>query len=445
MILKVPAKKAFNSALSAGIGLTGFSMITSAFIPTIVPTVQRMVDTTGVKLPVLDIGWQNTAVVAYSTKVGMIFIGIALVIQTVLFLIKWTDIFMPGDLWNNYSFMVWGSIIYLVTNSMPLAIGCMIVSNLYILLFSEVLEKRWSTYYNYPNCAMTAPHHLGAVPYAIAMDWVLNKLGANKINLQPDAIKKKIGFLGEPITLGLILGLMLGIIGNFSRIGTLAAWGEIVTVGISTAAVMALFPKVAGIFASAFTSITEASKKGIKKGAKSRVWYLSVNDAAGYGEPATLITGILLIPIMVVMAVILPGNTTLPMVDLIALPFMIEVIICISGGNVFKGLISGTIWFSIGLYMCSYTAASFTQVASQVGVAIPAAAMMITSFGILNNATMGLLFVAFLSKNPIIIGAVIILYFVLYFYVKKNKTAIHEYLERNATGQTEIKSATVEA
>ena len=41
---------------------------------------------------------------------------------------------------------------------------------------------------------------------------------------------------------------------------------------------------------------------------------------------ATLITGIL-IPIMVLMALILPGNKTLPMVDLIALPFMVEVII----------------------------------------------------------------------------------------------------------------------
>ena len=44
-----------------------------------------MVDNTGVNLPVLDIGWQATSVVAYSTKVGMIFVGIALLIQTILF------------------------------------------------------------------------------------------------------------------------------------------------------------------------------------------------------------------------------------------------------------------------------------------------------------------------------------------------------------------------
>lgn len=432
LFLKVPVKKAFNSALSAGIGLTGFTMLISAFIPTIVPTVQRMVDTTGVKLPVLDIGWQTTAIVAYSTKVGMIFIGLAILIQAVLFFAKWTDIFMPGDLWNNYSFMVWGSIIYLLTNSIALALGCMILSNLYILLFAEVIQKRWSTYYNYPNCTLTAPHHIGSVPYAIAINWVLNKLGANKVNLQPEVLKKKIGFLGEPTTLGLLLGLLLGVAGNISRIGTLAAWGEIATVGISTAAVMAIFPKIAGVFASAFTTITEASKKKAKNGSKSRVWYLAINDAAGYGEPATLITGIILIPIIVVIALVLPGNKTLPMVDLIALPFMIEVIISISNGNIFKGVISGAIWFTIGLFMCSSTADAFTQVASQVGVKIPAAAMLITSFGILNNSTMGLIFLAFLSRNPFIIGGTTVLYLVLYYFIKKNKVKIHDYLENSA-------------
>ncbi|WP_312470589.1 PTS transporter subunit IIC [Neobacillus sp.] len=437
LILKVPGKKAFNSALSAGVGLTGFSLITNSFIPIMVPIVDRMVKTTGIDLPILDIGWQATSVVAYSTQVGLVFIGIALIVQIALFLLKWTNIFMPGDLWNNYSFMVWGSMLYLLTDNMFLAISCMVVLNLYILLFAEVYEKRFSTYYNYPNCAMTAPHHIGAVPYAIAMDWVLRKLGADKINLNPESIKKRLGFIGEPVTLGLILGILLGIAGNFNQLNSLQAWGQIFTVGISTAAVMAVFPKVAGIFASAFTSLTDATKKTAKGSSKKqkREWYIAVNDAVGYGEPATLITGILLIPIMVVLAIILPGNKALPMVDLIALPYMIIVIISISKGNIFKALISGAIWFSLGLYMCTITAEHFTEVAMGVGIDIPAGVMMITSFGIMNNPFMAVVFLAFLSQNVFIITGVIVLYFILYVFVRKNKTRIHDYLETAGTKQ----------
>lgn len=85
LALKVPVKKAFNSALSAGIGLAGFNMIITAFTPIVTPVVTRMVEDTGINLRILDVGWQAASVVAYSTEVGMLFLIIGLAIQTVLF------------------------------------------------------------------------------------------------------------------------------------------------------------------------------------------------------------------------------------------------------------------------------------------------------------------------------------------------------------------------
>lgn len=431
LFLKVTPKKAFQSALNAGIGLTGFNLIVNSFVPIITPVINNMVDQTGINLPVLDTGWQATSVIAYSTQVGVIFLVVGLVLQVALFLLKWTDVFMPSDMWNNYSFMVWGSMIYLMTDNMILAMACMIVQNLYVLLFGEVISKRWENYYQLPGTTLTAPHHVCSVPYAIAMNWLLDKVGANKINWDPHTLKKRLGFIGEPVTLGLVLGLLIGVLGNLNNLATLEGWGTVFGVGLATAAVMAVFPKVAGIFASAFTSLTNASKKTAKGSGKSRTWMLSVNDAVGYGEPATLITGLMLIPIMVVLAMILPGNETLPLVDLIALPYMVEMIICVSKGNVFKGLISGAIWFTIGLYVCTFTAPYFTEVAMQVGVTIPEGAMLITSFGILNNPVMALLFLVFLSGNYFLMGGVVILYFILYFLFKKNKERVWSFLEGN--------------
>lgn len=445
LTMKIKSKKAFQIAVLAGVGLTGFNMLIGAFIPIIVPTVQRMVDTTGIDLPVFDFGWQATSIVGYSTQVGMIFIGLAILIQVVLFLTKWTDIFMPSDLWNNYSFMVWGSMIYLVTKNMYLAIGVMVVQNLYILLFAEAFEKRWSTYYQYPRCTMTAPHHIGGVPFAIGLNFIMNKLGMHKVKLDAETLQARLGFLGEPMSLGILLGLLIGILGNITQLGTLAAWGEITTVAITTAAVLAIFPKVAGIFASAFAQITEATKKTAKKGGTTREWYLAVNDAAGYGESNTLITGIILIPVMVAIAVMLPGNKTLPVVDLIALPFMIEVMISSSNGNIFKGIIGGGVYFAIGLLICTYTAPMFTEVAASVGVTLPAAGLMITSFGILNNPTMGLIFLAFLTGNPLIISGVVTLYFVLYFLFRKNKEAIHNFIEAQAFYGEELEETQTQA
>ena len=115
LVMKVKPKKAFNAALNAGIGLTGFNMIIGAYSPIVTPVVQRMVAETGVNLRILDTGWQATSVVAYSTQVGMIFLGLGLLMQLILFVLKFTNIFMPSDLWNNYSFMLWGSMLYIAT------------------------------------------------------------------------------------------------------------------------------------------------------------------------------------------------------------------------------------------------------------------------------------------------------------------------------------------
>jgi galactitol PTS system EIIC component len=434
LCLKVPAKKAFMSALYAGIGLQGFSLVLSSFTPIISPVIQRMVETTGIQLSGFDVGWQATAIVGFSTEPGMIFLAVGLILQTVLFLVKWTDVFQPSDLWNNYSYVIWGSMIYLVTDNMYLSLGCMILLNMYSLLIAELMARRWSSYYNYPNCTIIAMHNIEATLFGIVMDPVLNAMGFNKIKINPDTLQKRLGFLGEPVTLGLFLGFFIGLIGNFTRLDTLAGWGSVAIVGIATSAVMAIFPRVAGLFAQAFLPITESARKTTMKKEKgsSREWYLGINDATGFGEQATLICGVILIPIMVALAMILPGNKVLPVVDLLALPFMVQGLVAITNGNIVKVIVNGAIWFGLGLYMCTYTAPMFTDIAKDVGIALPAGALLITSFNILGKPLMGLIFLAFMTQSPILIALCVVVYFVLWFLFRNNKKAIYEYLDRQA-------------
>ena len=94
----VETKKAFNSALLCGVGLTGFNLVINSYSGVIAPIVQSMVDNTGVQLSTLDTGWQSTSIIAYSTTVGVLFIGVAIALQLVLFFVGYTDVFMASDL-----------------------------------------------------------------------------------------------------------------------------------------------------------------------------------------------------------------------------------------------------------------------------------------------------------------------------------------------------------
>jgi PTS system galactitol-specific IIC component len=259
-------------------------------------------------------------------------------------------------------------------------------------------------------------------------------LGAYKIRWSPEEIRKRMGFLGEPIFLGLILGLVIGVLGHLNDIATLAAWGNILTIAISTAAVMAIFPRVANIFASAFMPITEAARKRTTKGVKQGdEFFIGINDATGYGEPATLISGIILIPVMLLLCAILPGNKTLLLVDLIAIAFIIQPFVAATNGNIFKTVLLSAIWFSIGLYICTWTAPYFTQVYAQFAKEPLQEGIMVTSGMIANKPIAGgLIFMPVVQWGWTAIAALLVVYFPLYFVWKKNKVRVHQFMEDQA-------------
>ncbi len=439
-IFRAPTKRAFQSAVLVGVGLMGMSFVTSAFGDVLTPLIQRMVDASGIDKPGLDIGWQAVASVAYSTDIGMMFIGAGLLFQIAVWFLKITDIFMPSDLWNNYSISVWGSFLFLLCGNLPLAFALMFFVNLVTLLIAESVQKRWSTYYGYPNCAMTAPHHNGDAPMYLVLNIIFSKLGFDKIQANPAAIKKKIGFIGEPMYLGLIIGIILGVVGNLDRLNTIEGWGDVASVMVTCAAVMAIFPRIAGMFAAGFGALTEYSQKTLAKSkyGKDRQFIVAVNDALGYGEAATLTSALIVIPFAILIAFVLPGNVIIPLMVLPSLPYMVEIPTSLSNGNVVKTVVMALIVFCAKLLMASYWADTFTQVAAGTGfeaaVEAVAAGTYVIGF-IMSNCTAGLITMAFLTQNPLIIIAVVALYLVVYVIFKKNKVRFQDYLEFLATGK----------
>ena len=438
--MKVKPQKAFTSALLAGVALEGIQLVVGSFTPIISPLVENMSEVmagvTGNSLEVFDVGWQAASLAAYSTTAGMIYLALGIVVQILFFAIRWTNVFQPSDLWNNYSYPLWGSMVVLVTGNFGLGIALMILLNMYSLLWADMLAKRWSTYYHYPNCTIPAMHNLETGIWAMVLDPVWNVLRLNKVKLSPDAIQKKIGFLGEPMTIGLFLGLFIGILGTLGapegeNLASIAGWGDVALCAVATSAVMAVFPKITGFFAQAFGPITDAGRK-MMGDTSSREWYVSVNDAVAYGESATLTSGLLMMPIVILLAFIIPGNKVLPVVDLVAIPYSLECVVAIHNGNMAKVLPTSIIYYAVGLIAATMTAPLFTEAAAQAGFAIPEGVTMITAIAILARPLPALITGAFLTMNPLFIAITVIVYVVWYAAWRKFQTPIISYFEKMA-------------
>jgi PTS system galactitol-specific IIC component len=431
LAFKIRGKNAFLSAMYAAIGLMGFTWMINEYVPLVVPVVLNMIKVTGLNLPGIDVGWAVTALVAYSTEAGMIYLILGTILQLILFLVKFTNVFQPSGVWDNYSYAIWGSMVYFITKNLAMAVAFMVILNLYVTICYEMLAKRWSTYYGYKNCTIVQLHHGVNVPLALAGDWVLNKLGAYKIKWQPTQIRERFGFFGEPIVLGAILGFLIGFAGNINQLGTIAGWGSIFTIAVGTAATMAIFPRVAALFAQAFTYLAQASRTFAKNSNREEI-YIGVDDACGYGETATLLSGTIFIPIFIILCLVVPGNLFLPLSTLVSFPFTFNVFISLANGNIFKALVNCTFWAAIGLWLASPLFAAWTKIYNSTPGITKIASGGLAGNAFFTAAPWTLMMEGVFKWGWIMIAILFVVYWPIFILYKKNKVKITAWIEKEA-------------
>lgn len=437
--------------LYAGIGLTGFSWIINQFTLIVIKIVYKMVNNTGIKSPIVDIGWEAGAVASFGLAIGLTFFIFGLLVEIILFATRITKVFMPSNLWNNFVFMLWGSLAFYVTHDWWLSLGLSFFMLLYTLLFAEIQADRWSTYYKSKNITVCSAQNIVQTIPAILLDPLWNRLGFNRTTLTPTTLKHKLGIFGESPILGAALGLFISLIANIKELNQVSAWEQIFQFTIQLSAVITIFPLIATVFNMAFTPLAEQIDKSRKQKQKSNLgieinpihdkkrWFLAVDDSVGYGESATIISGIVLIPIMLILAFLLPGNKTLPIVDLVFLPFMVESIVAITNGNILKVIATSIVWFSLGLYTASWLGPIYTYAIAHYGVTIPAGVILVTSFSLMAQPFNALIFTAFISRNPFWISLCIIIYLTSLLILRRYRPQIWTYLNKMAAKNIQIK------
>ena len=96
-------------------------------------------------------------------------------------------------------------------------------------------------------------------------------------------------------------------------------------------------------------------------------------------------TALILVPIIIFLAVILPGNKVLPFGDLATIPFYVAFIVGSRKGNIVHSVITGTILMALSLYMATDFANVHTQMLAQAHFQMPEGATKITSIDMGGN------------------------------------------------------------
>ena len=310
--IKLP--KALKSGLLVGVGFVGLSVVTALLTSSLGPALSKMVEIYGLELGIFDMGWPSAAAVAYNTSVGAFIIPVCLGVNLLMLLTKTTRTV------------------------------------------------------NMDGISIPQPFCQSFVPFAIVINKLLDKIpGFDKLNIDSEGMKKKFGLMGEPLFLGIVIGCGIGALGCASWKEVLDSIPGILGLGIKMGAVMELIPRITSLFIEGLKPISDATRELIAKKYKNNTGLsIGMSPALVIGHPTTLVVSLLLIPVTIFLAVILPGNRFLPLASLAGMFYLFPMILPITKGNVVKSFIIGLVALIVGLYFVTELAGFFTMAAKDV-------------------------------------------------------------------------------
>jgi galactitol PTS system EIIC component len=374
--------RALRAGLTLGAGFIALNLVIGLLINNMVPVVNNMIEATGANLGIMDVGWGVAAAIAWGTTAGSIVIIVCLGVNILMLWFKLTKT-LNVDIWNFWNQAFTASVVFLVTRSIWVALLAAAVHTVYGLYIADRTAKRVQAFYNLPGISIPHGWAVTSVPIIAVVNWVVDRIPVIKdIHWDEGSIREKWGMFGDPLILGVILGIGVGIFGGLWREPV-----QLFTLGVTIGTAMILIPKVIGFFMEALSPIAISAKEFMAKRTGGREIYIGLDSALLIGHPVTVAAAVILIPIVLGLSLILPGNRVLPFGDLAALFYFVAMVPFMARGNLFRSVISGAVIMSIVLLVCTSFGSSLTQMATSIGYAIPAGAVDITAMSAGNWVT----------------------------------------------------------
>lgn len=379
VVMAAKPGRAFRAGVTIGVAFIGINLVVGLMFTSLSDVAQAIVKNTGITRDVVDVGWPSAAAIAFGSSVGLWVIPIGIAVNVLLLMTRMTRT-LNVDVWNFWHFAFIGSLVVAATDSLFYGLVAAALMAALALLFADWTAKAVQRFYGIPG--VSVPHLASGqiLPIAIAVNWVIDRIpGLNAINLDTDVIQKKLGVFGEPVILGLSIGLVLGAIGYYDAGDAATVVSKVLKTGMNLAAVMFLLPRMVKILMEGLIPVSEAARSFVQKRAGDREILVGLDSAILIGHPAAISSALILVPIAIVLSIILPGNRVILFADLAVIPFLVAMAAPVVGGNVLRMVIIGTVTLAVGFYVATALAPLFTSAAVSAGFALPEGTTQITS------------------------------------------------------------------
>ncbi len=360
LFFKVKPAKALRSSLIVGIGFVGIYAIFDILTSNVGPAAQAIVERTGISLPVVDLGWPPLAAITWGSPIAPFVIPLTMLINVAMLALNKTRT-VDVDMWNYWHFALAGTLVYYSTGSFVLGLSAAAIAAIVVLKVADWSAPLVAKYFGLEGISLPTLSSVVFFPIGLLFDKIIDKIpGLNRIHIDPESVQKRLGIFGEPMMVGTILGILLGIIAGYD-------FKHILLLGISIGGVMFILPRMVRILMEGLLPLSEAIKKYLNAKYPGRDdLFIGLDIAVAVGNPAIISTALILTPISVFIAFLLPGNKVLPLGDLANLAVMASMIVLACRGNIFRAVITAIPVIIADLWIATKIAPFITGMAKDV-------------------------------------------------------------------------------
>ncbi len=366
LVIRMNAGQAALSALRLGVGFAGIFIAFGFFVQQIAPAVTSMVKSRGLDFPVLDVGWPPLAAITWASPIAPITIVMVLGLNFLLLALNATRT-INIDIWNYWHFALIGALVQGVTGSLALGLAATALIAVYSIIAAD-----WSAPLVQRECGLrgisiTTLSINGLLPYATAANRVIDAIpGVRRIGVRAGGsaaapAQPRFGILMEPMAIGAAVGVLFGILAAYDV-------KRILELAINVAAVMFILPLCGGLIGRAMEPVSLRLKEIIQRRFPHKtVLYVGMDGGVIMQNNSVIVTGLILMPVSIAIAFVLPGNKVLPLGDLANLIAVMSVLVLAVRGNVFRGVLIGIPIVIAYLLISTELAPLYTTLSAKVG------------------------------------------------------------------------------
>ncbi|MCA1179501.1 MULTISPECIES: PTS galactitol transporter subunit IIC [unclassified Pantoea] len=351
---------AFKSGLFIGIGFVGIGLVIGLMLDSIGPAAKAMAANFEIGLDVVDVGWPGSSPMTWASQIALVAIPIAIVVNILMLVTRMTRV-VNVDIWNIWHMTFTGAMLHLATGSYWLGILGVVLHAAFAYKLGDWFARDTKNYFDLDGIAV--PHGSSAYmgPVAVLVDVIIDKIpGLKRIHFSADDVQKRFGAFGEPVTVGFIMGIVIGLLAGYDAKGVLQ-------LAVKTGAVMLLMPRVIKPIMDGLNPIAKQARKRLQAKFGGQEFLIGLDPALLLGHTSVVSASLIFIPLTILIAVFVPGNRVLPFGDLATIGFFVAMAVAVHQGNLFRTLISGIIIMGMTLWIATQTIGLHTQLAANAG------------------------------------------------------------------------------